>query len=117
MNPKELTLDVSKWRCGGKGQNKLGKGITFLLNYEGFSCCLGQWGGQLGISDEYLLNVGEPIDFDEAVDVPDLFNNNSFVSDAIEINDDKKTTPGEKITLLTNLCEQSGIKLNVINQR
>lgn len=118
MNPKELTLDVSKWRCGGRGGNQIGKGETYLLNKEGFSCCLGQWGTQLGMGSEDMFEIGEPIDLPCLYsDKPDLFNNNNFVADAIAVNDDIKTTPGEKITLLTNLCEQNGIKLNVINQR
>src|SRR5688572_13973621 len=97
--PKKLILDYSKWRCGEDGEYKVGDGVVALLNDQGFMCCLGQFGKQMGMNDEEMLNRGEPIECN--TQVPLFINNNhSFAGDAISINDDELTTPEIKIELL-----------------
>src|SRR5688500_5363036 len=99
--PEKLILDYSKWRCGEDGINKVGECIVALLNDQGFMCCLGQFGKQMGMNDEEMLNKGEPIECNTHTQVPLFINDNySFVADAISINDDELTTPERKIELL-----------------
>jgi hypothetical protein len=126
--PKKLILDYSKWRCGGDGENKVGDGMVALLNDQGFMCCLGQWHQQYGVSDNDLLNKGEPNELPEETDTFSFENdwnesgecieikNTNLSERAIGINDDEETTPDEKITLLSKLLSTEGIELEVINK-
>jgi hypothetical protein len=54
----EFVLDVSKWRSGGTGSEKLGRGDTLLLNRQGYQCCVGQFLEQCGVPREHLKTVG-----------------------------------------------------------
>jgi hypothetical protein len=122
----KLTLDYSKWICGEGGQYQVGKGESALLNKDGFMCCLGQWAVQLGVPQGAMLGIGEPESLNGAV--PGLSypyeydedtrsnRNTTFSGEAIGINDNKKTTPDEKIDLLGELCEKNGFELEVINR-
>ena len=47
---KTYTVDCRTWRAGGDGNNKVGEGLTRLLNQLGFMCCLGQCALQEGVS-------------------------------------------------------------------
>lgn len=123
MEVKELILDYSKWRCGNFGWNQLGRGETYLLNNEGFMCCLGQFCQQLGISIEALLNNAEPEEVCNAE--YDLFVykdesrgicNTFFTRKLIGINDDRATTPEQKIHSIKSLLAEEGIELKVINK-
>jgi hypothetical protein len=122
---KELTLDYSKWRCGytmpNICNNQLGEGPVRLLNDKGFSCCLGQFCSQLGISDRMLLGESSPSNVNAHVA---LFNRPAATSgyydttlseDCIIINDDPETTPEQKIAQLTERLAKEGIRLKVIN--
>lgn len=125
---KYLTLNYATWRSGGDTRlhsclipaNVLGTGQTALLNDEGYMCCLGQFSAQQGIKKKLLLNVTSPA----YIRVPYLIKNflldngvNSMFSiNAMEINDDNKTTPEEKIKLLKVLCKEEGFILRVINK-
>lgn len=113
--PKKLILDYSKWRCGEDGNYSLGEGDTKLLNAKGFMCCLGQWGLQCGIPEEDMLGNEEPI---ECYTKVPLFEGDgrNLVIDAIDINDNSKTTTEEKIELLKERLKQEGIELEVINK-
>ena len=53
-------LDCKTWRSGGDSVNRLGDGPTYMLNYLGEMCCLGQFCEQLGVDRELLLDVGWP---------------------------------------------------------
>ena len=53
-------IDYSKWRCGGNWENKLGEGETYMLNQEGFMCCLGQCQSQLGATNNDLRSMAQP---------------------------------------------------------
>ena len=48
----KFTIDVNTWRFGGMRdcKNKHGEGHTYLLNNEGYMCCLGQISLQLGLT-------------------------------------------------------------------
>ena len=118
-------IDYSKWRCGGNGENKLGEGETYMLNQEGFMCCLGQCQSQLGIPDGVLSKKGEP---EEIGRVDGIFNCkvyyddddelicNTVLSDnAISINDDDYTTPFEKMNGLKELFEANKHEISFIN--
>ena len=120
---KELILDYSTWRCGDFGENQLGKGDTYLLNDEGFMCCLGQFTPQINnfiIKDE-MLGVSDPSDLGEKVLSLNKKENRRFrttrLSDeAININDDTCSTPEEKIKALQRVFKKEGYTINVINQ-
>lgn len=113
--PKKLILDYSKWRCGGDSDYKVGEGVVALFNDQGFMCCLGQFGKQQGMTDDEMLNKGEPIEC--KTQVPLFINDTySFVIDAIDINDDETTTPEIKIELLRERLGIEGIELEVINK-
>lgn len=138
--PEKLILDYSKWRCGEDGPNKLGTGVTALLNDDGCMCCLGLWSLQLGASEADLLNKGEPNELDTLIPVfaeEQIYKGKDFdpvtgdsipyefsdgkrttelAMDAILINDETETTPEEKIVQLTELLANHGIALEVINK-
>jgi len=128
----ELKLDYNTWKCGGDPfdtsdaqdyPNVLGKGQTLLLNKNGYMCCLGQFASQLGVDTSLLKGAGEPdeINIDDTIvlltkrDDMDRIRNTDFSKKAIEINDNKRTTPLEKIAQLKALCKLNDILLTVIN--
>lgn len=121
--PKKLTLDYSKWRCGGDGErndNVLGEGDTRLLNDYGYSCCLGQWSSQLGAADEDLLDRGDPSELSFRVPLflseMQPYCNSKLANDCIDINDESATTTEEKIEKLSKILAEEGIELEVINK-
>lgn len=122
---KTLILDYSKWRCGADGKNKLGKGNTLLENEFGFQCCLGQFSLQINkeLKNKNILNVGVPEDVSKTI--KGLSYNSSYRSSkvdtalsiaAVDINDNKDTTPEEKIVLLKKLFKTKGFSIRVINK-
>lgn len=141
MDVKELILDYSKWRCGDDGENKVGTGVTALLNDQGFMCCLGQWCQQLGAPINELLNIAEPQEIKTPIDLfvetekhtYEYFCNergeyvseeiidgkygNGLAGECISINDNPVTTPQEKIEMLIKLLSENGITLKIINQQ
>lgn len=119
MTVKELNLDVSKWRCGGtgtNGTNRLGEGVTLMLNNEGFMCCLGQFYLQLGYDEFDIRHKSTP----DSVGRTHLFTSelgydNNLAGVLIRINDDPDTTVETKIRLITEQLTEHGVKLNVID--
>jgi hypothetical protein len=130
---EKLILDYSKWRCGGstEEEHQVGEGNTALLNNEGFMCCLGQVSLQLGAKESDIKNVATPDeleieisllnfpvepewDWDEQL--PQGFSNTSLSAEAMEINDNIKTTPEEKIEALKELFKNHDYELEVINK-
>lgn len=123
--PKKLTLDYSKWRCGEDGDNALGTGKTKLLNEDGFMCCLGIWSLQLGAPEGDLLQKDDPSELKMLIP---LFAEDGRLkfrgcrwtthlsTECMSINDDKDTTPEEKIEQLGELLREEGIELEVINK-
>ena len=121
---KTLILDYSKWRCGRNGKNKLGKGETFLCNKSGYMCCLGQFSPQLNIKvkKEDLKFLAIPSDLSKEIPFLTSFyhfthRDSDLSRQAININDDTKTTPEEKIKLLRELFKEYGLIIRVINRK
>lgn len=125
--PEKLILDYSKWRCGYNNNakecpNQLGKGTVRLKNDDGYFCCLGLFSIQLGATEEDINDVGRPYLIGK--DIPiltttgmfDMIVDTDLSGACIEINDDEKTTPDEKIEKLTAILKQEGIQLEVINK-
>jgi hypothetical protein len=122
-----LTLDYSKWRCGGAEEidtntNVLGKGSTRLMNTEGFMCCLGQFALQLDFSKGEIMHEMRPCslrrkmgEFNRRVANGNYYEDTKLSVDCIEINDNTDTTPAEKIKQLAALLAQNNIELKVIN--
>ena len=112
--PKVLFLDLNKWRCGTNGKNSLGTGPTYLLNQEGYSCCIGQWIQQTN-PDLKILNKETPIVV-ENLKISTLYRceeHTQFTIDCIRINDDRGTTVKAKIKLLRARIRKSGRTLCV----
>lgn len=56
-----LTIDRSKWRRGGQSySNTSGYGGTWLLNSEGFMCCLGFDALACGFTEEQIRSCSSP---------------------------------------------------------
>lgn len=124
---KTLVLDYSTWRCGGnRGKNKLGKGSTYLVNDQGFMCCLGQFTPQLNpsITPKQMKDCGEPDQINEDIPVltkerdeeQDTIVNSELSTKAMTINDDEDTTPEEKIQELQYLFKEEGYEIQVVNK-
>ena len=123
----EYVLDVSKWRCGGRGEHQLGDGIfTQLLNLEGYMCCLGMFAKQKGIKDNdlyievlpqnvanHLGKVYDPL-FTEEIGSNE-FSDTQLATELMGINDDEYTTYQDKIKLIREKLEEHGHTLKVIN--
>lgn len=97
---KQLIIDRSKWRTGGRKYDA-SHGKTLLLNEEGNMCCLGFYCLQLGKLDENeIIDIGLPEDLvrgDLNADMLHLVHENDlrntiFTTKAIEINDAKLLT-------------------------
>lgn len=116
----ELTLDLKTWRCGGAqagvGTTRLGEGETMLLNEEGYSCCLGQFGLQFGAPEAALLYVNEPAVVNTDVFVyPAVFlNNGSLTRKCIDINDTPFIPIQQRIDRLRKLLDVHGYTLKII---
>lgn len=63
----EFVIDRTKWRCGGNNGfttvNERGLGDTFLLNDEGYMCCLGHVALQCGLLREEISGHSDYGDF------------------------------------------------------
>ena len=131
--PRILTLDMSKWVCGVDArdreecnpQTSLGKGGTYLLNGDGYMCCLGQFSRQAGVFKRELKDESEPGEFSRLVvplnkpDDPEendcIFSNTSLSDSAIRINDDDETTVPKKVELLRRLFNKKDFRIDVEN--
>ena len=135
---KKLILDYSKWRCGGPGKHSLGQGLTMLGNPEGFQCCIGQITLQMcpTLTTEDILNKGCPAQLKNEIELLSFKNidrgegdgllyedelegaiiDSEITARAISINDDKWTTPQQKIGSLKALFAKAGYEIEVINQ-
>lgn len=120
---KELILDYSIWRCGRGGHDEVGHGLTQLCNSYGYQCCLGQFSTQLNpdLTTKEITNQCVPKEL--GVRVPLLtkrvgknWEDTVLSEQAIEINDDKLTSPNQKIVKLKKLFKKQGYTINVINQ-
>ena len=116
-------LDYNVWRCGTKLDclHSLGEGSTYLLNEEGFMCCLGQWNSQCGIENNLLINQSNPSKLYSLGVKPNLLFldkegfHTKFSNEALIINDWSTTTVQEKALALKELCEDNGCELEFVN--
>ncbi len=110
----EFVLEKSKWRCGQDGPNKLGEGLTFLLNDKGYMCCLGQFSLQIN-PEAHLYEKCLP-NSDMFVEPNDLIDEDTFSDlsvDLVKINDNIDTTVDEKIDSIRGILEKAGHTLTV----
>lgn len=130
--PKVLVLDYRKWVCGGDSNIRrldqkrvkptkrtvLGKGLSALLNEEGYMCCLGQFCKQAGVDRERMYKAAFPSEIEDAI-VEELNVDHNydteFSKDAAEINDDGETTIIQKVRKLKDLCRDIDRKLKLTN--
>jgi len=116
----KFTIDYETWRCGGEGRNKLGKGVTLLLNSEGYMCCVGQVKLQLGAKRDQIRSrdcpspVGIP-DGILALDGANGCENSELSIAAFRINDNPYTTPAKKMELLKALFAEHGHEIEFVN--
>lgn len=120
-------LNVAKWRCGWfsifdkDSISGNGEGDTLLLNQEGYSCCLGQFGQQLGIEDSDLLNKTQPQEvsaYEDSIFVDALWGDNSRLSeDLMDINDDDETSTWTKAMKIRSRLKRNGHTLQIVNAR
>jgi hypothetical protein len=110
-----LIINRAKWRTGGiyNSKNETGIGGTFLLNSEGFMCCLGFRCHQMGISKKDLLNKQTPGSIAADWDIPDLLAspgyNSAFTAKAVRINDDSVITSEEREIAITKHFATIGV--------
>lgn len=120
-----LTIDRSKWRTGSDGPHHTGKGLTQLLNKQGFMCCLGFRCNQMGVLKKDLLGKSEPNDLSDEYDIPDLvedkpiydwlgamyYENTDFTREAIQINDDNSLTKKERERRIKEHFQKINVKV------
>lgn len=118
--PETLYLDLKKWRCGGDSRSKkkrMGHGETYLLNNEGYSCCLGQWIQQTDKSLNIKGFSSPKCVFNCKIHTlvnPSIFNfDTKFAGECMDINDDEDTTILEKIASLRKILKKYKRKLVV----
>jgi hypothetical protein len=118
----KVVIDRSKWRTGLYSKNRTGKSPVRLLNQEGFMCCLGFICKAAGVSEDNLLNVDAPGDFNSSIKEqsprlqtllnPDSVSGNSLLTHkAIGINDCGLSSPGKKEQNLLELFKDSEFEL------
>lgn len=117
----EFTIYRSKWRCGGDfgEENLKGLGQTMLLNDDGYMCCLGQIGLQIGYTESQIVCKAEPSEIrwtDSNILLDEVGLQTKLTTDAIDINDNPSTTIREKEKLLKERFQAEGIKLKFIGK-
>lgn len=125
------TLDTSKWRCGGSVPS-LGKGDTFLLNHEGYMCCLGQFSLPYVSDEESLRILADPKDAANDLDcgyheafvtegwrkgATCSWVNTELAAELMAVNDCPVTTPAEKVEQIRVLLAQEGHELVVVDEQ
>ena len=135
-----FVVNRSKWRCGGYKTHDFlsppdlstghGRGLVSLLNDQGYMCCLGFVGTQLGCPERLLFGKGEPCEtkhFREGIlgryepgtpptDAYDsgeeeMWLNTNLSSEAMAINDDNLSLLDDKEQELIVLFEEYGHEL------
>lgn len=121
MEKKKIIIDKSKWRTGEYGEYQTGAGSTYLLNPEGYMCCLGFICNQMGAPENDLRKCGEPSDLHEEIEglcssdnFGDMYNS-TLSEEAILINDDEFSTVEEKIDKLHKLFKDSPYELEFVD--
>src|SRR5690606_27105649 len=101
--------------CFGFGLS-LGFGLTQLLNDDGFMCCLGQFSRQAGVPDYDLIHKSMPTSLGIDAFESHVTDCSLLATQAQQINDNKSTTPDEKIEELKELFSEHGYTITVINK-
>jgi hypothetical protein len=118
----EFVIDRSVWRAGGGSDNKVGIGLTYLMNNKGFMCCLGQTCKQLGYSNEQLISVSTPENLEKHIpyftvkDKSGVFVDSKLSSRAVEINDDTKLTREQRERKLKSLFSKFKHKITFVGE-
>lgn len=126
----DYILYLSKWRCGptrlggihsnSNNFNSLGQGPTTFLNNYGYSCCLGQFAFQQGVSPDKLKDHTCPSNLADVLEknydvnmvvsesgynaIDDFFNSELALK-LIKINDGADITPIKIFKMKTLLLE------------
>ena len=123
------TLDLNKWRSGKNGKHATGTGNTQLLNREGFSCCLGQFALQAGVSEKQCLDISTPLDLALQIQQPydenfiyfradrAFYSGSPLTLELMIINDNPNSTVKQKIASITATLAEAGIALTVIDSQ
>lgn len=119
----QFVIDRSKWICGSPNgiectslvKTANGKGNTRLLNSDGYMCCLGQIGEQLGCEKDKLLGRLYPSGIFELQNTI-LIKDEQLSSDAMDINDDPYSTLEDKEQKLTQLFAEHGHKIEFFEE-
>ena len=117
---KQLIIDRKKWRTGGDFFTE--KGLTKLLNREGYMCCLGFYSLQIGNKTEKeILNMTCPYQVENQIGIESLVSKNGevnsiFAYDAIEINDNDLISNEDREQRLIELFKGEGIEISFINE-
>lgn len=120
---EKLIIDRSKWRTGGNGKYATGMGSTFLVNDQGYMCCLGFMCVEMGVEKNSCSRIGLPEDLEpiDCIKIPLLVHsvaksNTEFACKAIEINDDNDISSHEREEQLTEHFSNHGIQVEFINE-
>ncbi len=114
----KLTINRAKWRSGSFAPETMnGIGDVFLLNEQGYRCCLGFFAQACGARG--MKNKETPCELNYSPILKQLvkFNKDEYKEDtqlslrAIDINDDENLTPVKREEKLTKLFSKHGIKL------
>jgi hypothetical protein len=109
---KTLKVNRATWRCGSYNDYKHGIGPTYLLNEQGFMCCLGHCSLQLGATEKDILDKAGPSSV--RINLGPLHKDDGYTSvlaeKAMEINDDEYTRE-ERELKLTKLFAEYDLEL------
>jgi hypothetical protein len=115
----KVLIDRSKWRCGGDARERAGKGVTKLLNAEGYMCCLG-FITRAVYPDLHIQDVQYPMQLscivpglsEESMSKwPNNLMDTGLTERAVSINDSKLLTLKEREKQLLELFEGSPYEL------
>lgn len=119
----EVVIDRAKWRTGGNGPKKTGKGKTQLLNSSGYKCCLGFLCEAVGV-EKSIKKIGNPAYL--KIKIPEITTpipalaggiaNTLLSRDAMEINDDTELSPRQKEEKLKRLFKDSCYRLKFVGE-
>lgn len=126
---RTLTIDRSKWRCGGDGDDLQEKfGLTSLRDsLNGMQCCLGFDALSCGLTESHINNIGSPVGLKLmrvasnilALRIPHLLddnNNSSFAQKAMKINDSYDISNKKRESKLIKHYATIGVKVEFIGE-
>ena len=116
---ESIIIKLSKWRCGDYGFDSMGEGKTFLLNNQGYKCCLGFACQQIGYKG-LIRGMEQPSSITKSLDKLNVkinrsyFKNSDFSESAIRINDSEDMTMTERKTKLVALGKKHSIRISFV---